>query len=120
MSPRVNEASETLPIVVAVYRKGAPLYVVDAAGRAFATGTDADRVETAMLLAHAAGALAAQPPAEPILTPSVLTRILDALSVIGTPEAEAAHTALGDAVEIHASALEMATAVLRDADPIQH
>lgn len=120
MSPCTDEAAETPPVAVAVYRDGLPLYVLDAAGRAFAAGTDADRSEAAVLLPRAAGALAALPPAEPTLTPSWLAHVLDTLTDIGTVEAEAAHAALSDAAEIHASALAMATAVLRDATPTEH
>ncbi len=60
------------------------------------------------------------PQAEPALTPSWIGRLLDTLDGIGTPEAEAARAALGEAAEILSGALEMATAVLHAATPTEH
>ena len=108
------------PIAVAVFREGVPLYALDAAGRAFAVDGPEDRTAVAVLLAQAAGALAGLPPAEPGFTASWVARLLHTLEEIGTPEAETAHAALGDAHENLTGALDLAKAVLSAVLPTEH
>ena len=115
-----DTADPSSPITVAVFRDGVPLYVLDAAGRAFAADDPEERSAAAALLARAAGALAELPPAEPSLTASWTAHLLDTLEEIGTPEAEAAHAAISDARESLTAALGMADAVLGAALPTEH